>query len=51
MPTSGAGITRYFEESKSKIKFQPGHIIVFVMILLIIELILYNYGFRLLGIA
>jgi preprotein translocase subunit Sec61beta len=50
MPSSGAGLTRYFEDFKSKFRFQPGHVIVFVIIVLIIELILHNYGYALFNI-
>jgi preprotein translocase subunit Sec61beta len=49
MPMSTAGITRYFDEYKSKIEFKPGHIIVFVVIIIIVEFILHNYGKAWLG--
>ena len=41
MPSSGAGITRYFDDYKSKIEIKPQHIIVLVVVIIIIELILY----------
>ncbi|MBT3463587.1 preprotein translocase subunit Sec61beta [archaeon] len=50
MPSSGAGITRYYDDFKSKVQFQPGHIVFFIVIVLILEFILYNYGFKILGI-
>ncbi len=44
MPTSTAGITRYFDEYRSKIEFKPGHIIVLTCIVIVIELILHSAG-------
>jgi preprotein translocase subunit Sec61beta len=44
MPTSTAGITRYFDEYKSKIEFKPGHIIVLTILVIIIILLLHIYG-------
>lgn len=50
MPTSTAGITRYFDDYKSKVEFKPGMIVVFSIIVIIIMLILHAYGSALLGI-
>ena len=44
MPNSGAGITRYFDDYKSKIEFKPGHIIVLCIVVIIIMVILHTYG-------
>ncbi|MBU1201945.1 MAG: preprotein translocase subunit Sec61beta [Nanoarchaeota archaeon] len=44
MPSSGAGITRYFDDYKSKIEFKPEYIIVLVIIVIIIEIILHMSG-------
>lgn len=41
MPSSGGGIVRYFDDYKSKIQFKPGHIIVLVIVVIIIELLLH----------
>lgn len=49
MPSSGAGITRYFDEYKSKIQFKPGFIVVLAIAVMVIEIILYIYGYTLLG--
>ncbi len=49
MPTSTAGITRYFDDYKSKIEFKPGHIIILVCIVIIIELVLHTAGAGWLG--
>lgn len=44
MPSSMGGITRYFEESKSKISFKPGHVVVLIVLIIILELILHARG-------
>ncbi len=50
MPTSTAGITRYFDDYKSKIEFKPGHIIVLCILVMIVVLLLHIYGGGWLGI-
>ena len=50
MPKSTAGITQFFEDYKSKIEFKPGHVIVLIVIVIIIELILHAFGNSWLGI-
>ena len=49
MPTSTAGITRYFDDYKSKIRFKPGSLIVMVIVVIIIMIILHTYGNSVLG--
>ncbi len=49
MPSSTAGITRYFDEYKSKIQFKPGSLIVMVIIVIIIMIILHTQGYAILG--
>ncbi len=49
LPSSGAGLTRYFDEYKSKISFKPGHIIILVVIVIILVLMLHAFGNSLLG--
>ena len=44
MPSSTAGITRYFDDYRSKIEFKPEYIIVFVILVIIIEVILHLGG-------
>ena len=51
MPSSGAGITRYFDEYKSKFTFKPGHVIVLCIIVMIITILLHIYGGSLLGLG
>jgi preprotein translocase subunit Sec61beta len=45
MPSSGAGLTRYFDEYKSKIELKPQHIIVLIVLVIIIELVLNWQGY------
>lgn len=50
MPSGMGGLVRYFDEYKSKIKFKPGHIIIFTVVIMVIMIFLYTYGNALLGI-
>ncbi|PIN86439.1 hypothetical protein COV19_04750 [Candidatus Woesearchaeota archaeon CG10_big_fil_rev_8_21_14_0_10_44_13] len=51
MPSSMGGLVRYFDEYKSKIEFKPGHIVVFIVIIIILEIFLNWKGASLLGLA
>ena len=51
MPSGMGGLVRYFDEYKSKIEFKPGHIITLCVIVIIIMIILYSFGTRLLGLS
>ncbi|MBL7054445.1 preprotein translocase subunit Sec61beta [Candidatus Woesearchaeota archaeon] len=51
MPSGIGGLVRYFDEYKSKIKFKPGHIIVLCIVVMVIMILLYAYGNRILGIG
>ncbi|MBN2458811.1 preprotein translocase subunit Sec61beta [Candidatus Woesearchaeota archaeon] len=44
MPSSGAGITRYFDDYKSKIEFRPEHVIIMVVLVIIIVIALHLSG-------
>ncbi len=44
MPSSMGGIVRYFDEYKSKIEFQPGHVILLAAIVMVIEIVLHAVG-------
>jgi preprotein translocase subunit Sec61beta len=43
MPTSTAGITRYFDDYKSKIEIKPGMVIVFVLVVVAAAMIAHAY--------
>ncbi len=51
MPSGMGGLVRYFDEYHSKLRFKPGHIIILTAIVIVIMIILYSYGNRLLGIS
>ncbi|MEM4264058.1 MAG: preprotein translocase subunit Sec61beta [Candidatus Woesearchaeota archaeon] len=51
MPASTAGLTRYFEDYKSKIEFKPGHIVVIAIVIMLITIVLHVYGNALLGLS
>lgn len=44
MPASTAGLTRYFDDYKSKISLKPEHVIVMIVVLIILVLVLNAYG-------
>ncbi|MBN2052283.1 preprotein translocase subunit Sec61beta [Candidatus Woesearchaeota archaeon] len=44
MPSSGAGITRYFDDYKSKIQFKPEHVIILAVVIIIIIIVLHLQG-------
>ena len=41
MPTSGGGLMRYSDESKSKLQFKPEHVIILIVIVIVIQLLLH----------
>ncbi|MBN2454784.1 preprotein translocase subunit Sec61beta [Candidatus Woesearchaeota archaeon] len=44
MPATQGGLVRYFEDYKSKLEFKPGHIIIMVVVVVLIELFLHIRG-------
>ncbi|MBI4145337.1 preprotein translocase subunit Sec61beta [Candidatus Woesearchaeota archaeon] len=49
LPSSGAGLTRYFDDYQSKIRFKPGHVIILAVVVAIIVILLNIYGRAVLG--
>lgn len=49
MPSSTAGLTRYFDDYKSKLAFKPQVVIILVIVVIIIEILLHSQGLKLLG--
>jgi len=49
MPSGMGGLVRYFDEYKSKFQLKPGHIIVIVVVVILIEILLHWQGYSLLG--
>lgn len=44
MPSGQGGLTRYFDEYKSKIEFSPGTVIVMTIVVMIIIIVLHYFG-------
>jgi len=44
MPSGQGGLTRYFDEYKSKIEFSPAAVIVMSIIIMIIVILLHQFG-------
>lgn len=44
MPSSGAGITRYFDDYKSRFQLKPMHVIVLSILVILIIVILHLQG-------
>lgn len=51
MPSAQAGLTRYFEDSESKIRFKPQHVIILAVIIILIEIFLHLRAGAWLGIG
>jgi preprotein translocase subunit Sec61beta len=49
MPSSGAGLTRYFDDSHSKIELKPEHVVAFIIFVMIILVILNWQGYTWFG--
>ncbi len=49
MPASTAGLTRYFEDYRSKIEIKPAYVIVMAVVVMLIIVLLNAYGSALLG--
>jgi preprotein translocase subunit Sec61beta len=50
LPSSGAGITRYFDEFKSKIQIKPISVVIILIFLALLILFLHQFGYSFLGI-
>jgi len=44
MPSGQGGLTRYFDEYKSKIEFSPNAVIVMCIVIMIIVILLHYFG-------
>ncbi len=49
MPVTGAGITRFSDEFKSRIAFQPEHVIIFGVIIMVLVIFMHLFGAQFLG--
>jgi preprotein translocase subunit Sec61beta len=41
MPSSGAGITRYFDDYKSRFELKPAHVIVLAVLIILVIIFLH----------
>ncbi len=41
MPSSGAGITRYFDDYRSKIELKPAHVIILAVLVILVVVFLH----------
>ena len=44
MPSGQGGLTRYFDEFKSRIEFSPGAVVIISIVVMIIIIILHYFG-------
>ena len=44
MPSGQGGLTRYFDEFKSKIEFSPGAVIILSVAVMVVILLLHYFG-------
>lgn len=44
MPSSTAGLTRFYDEYKSKIQFNPSHLVVMIVIVIVFYIFIYALG-------
>ncbi len=50
LPSSGAGITRYFDDFKSKITLKPEVVIIMIVLVILLEIVLHIYGNSIFGV-
>jgi preprotein translocase subunit Sec61beta len=44
MPSSGAGITRYFDDYKSKFEIKPSHVVILAVLIILTIVFLHTQG-------
>ena len=49
MPSSGAGLTRYFDDYHTKIELKPEHVVILIVLVIVIEIILNWQGYAWFG--
>lgn len=48
LPSGQGGLTRYFDEFKSRIEFSPGAVVVMSIVIMILVVLLHYFGGRIL---
>jgi len=51
MPSSGAGLTRYFDDFHSKVEMKPEHVIILIVLIMLIEVVLNWKGYQWFGLV
>lgn len=51
LPSSGGGLTRYFEDLKSKINLKPEVVMIIIGLVVVLEIILHFYGNAMFGLG
>ena len=49
LPSSSGGLTRYFDEYKSKISISPGVVIIMAVVIMVIVILLHTFGKTFIG--
>lgn len=49
LPSGQGGLTRYFDEYKSKISISPGTVIVMAIVIMVIVILLHTFGKSFIG--
>jgi preprotein translocase subunit Sec61beta len=44
LPSSGGGITRFSDSSGSKFQIKPGHVIILLILVTLLEILLHTFG-------
>lgn len=50
LPSGSGGLTRYFDEYKSKVQISPGQVIVLALVITIIIVLLHYFGGQFFGV-
>ena len=51
MPSSSAGITRFFDDYRSRIEIKPGHVVVIAILVVVVIILLNAYLGPVFGLA
>jgi preprotein translocase subunit Sec61beta len=49
MPSSGAGLTSYFNDYHTKVELKPEHVVILIILVIIVEVILNWQGYAWFG--
>ena len=46
MPSSGGGLVRYFDDTKTKFDIKPIYVIGIIVLVIVVEIYLYKFGLK-----